>query len=46
MAEYIGAIDVDHCESFVIVAYEQGANRTRAASEGSQEKECRFLREA
>jgi len=37
---------VGHCESFVIVAYEEGANRQRAASEGSQEKECRFLKEA
>jgi hypothetical protein len=46
MTEYVGAIDVDHCESFVIVAYEQGANRTRAASEGSQEKECRFSKAA
>jgi len=39
-------LHVEHCESPVTVAYEQAANRTRAASEGSQEKECRFLKEA
>ena len=39
-------LHVEHCESSVTVAYEQGAKRQCAASARSQEKECRFLKEA